>query len=307
MIEPKYKVGDRVRIIAIGDLYTGLAGTVRDWKRHNKPRRYHYTLDIDGHTGKYGAGPYGENELEKESRVNITQITVSYGETQSLPEYSNVKPNITLTAVLQNGDDPAEAEALLWQHARTAVQDQIDSALESCGRAAKYDPAPRYQLMKTYRDRWADRGKPKAPKIVVILPNELELARDAYPASLTHAGYPESRGLRLAHVQRLAESVLRENEGYTLIDCSSGDLTPLDAVLNDPAAYEPPDEPAPAPRADDLLVHARDDAGDHITEDDDDDFDEEDEDDDENHRHAGRDADDSAEHARPDRPERHRP
>lgn len=211
--------------------------------------------------------------------MNITQITVSYGETQSLPEYSNVKPNLTLTAVLQDGDDPAEVEALLWSHAKAAVREQIDQALEGSGKAAKYDPAPRYQVMKTYRDRWADRGKPKAPKIAVILPNELELARDAYPASLVHAGYPESRGLRHAHVWRLAEQVARENDGYTLIDCSSGDLSALDAVLNDPAAYEAPEpEPDLAPAHDDpLRQHPRDDADYHEI--DDQDADDQDEDD----------------------------
>jgi hypothetical protein len=51
---------------------------------------------------------------KEQKPVKITQITVSYGETQSLPEYSNVKPNVTLTATLDPTDSPEQAEAALW-------------------------------------------------------------------------------------------------------------------------------------------------------------------------------------------------
>lgn len=163
--------------------------------------------------------------------MNITTITISYGETQSLPEYSNVKPSITLTAALDEGDDPNETEALLWQHAKLAVHIQIDLALEANGKPAKYDPAPRFQVMKTYHDRWADRDTPEPPKVVVLLPDALDLERDAYGARLVHAGYPESRKLRYAHALRLAHEAADQYDGAALLDCSDGDLTPLEVAL----------------------------------------------------------------------------
>src|SRR5215208_8322371 len=110
------------------------------------------------------------------SSMRITQITVSYGETQSLPEYSNVKPSLTLTAVLEDGDDPEDEEFELCEYARASVHAQIDAALEANDRPAKYDPCPRYQVLMTYWDRWGHpKGTPEPPKVVVILPNAIAL------------------------------------------------------------------------------------------------------------------------------------
>ena len=50
--------------------------------------------------------------------MKITQVTVSYGETQSLPEYSNVKPHLSLTAEIEPQDDPTQIEFELWAWAR---------------------------------------------------------------------------------------------------------------------------------------------------------------------------------------------
>ena len=171
--------------------------------------------------------------------MNITQITVSYGETQSLPEYSNVKPSPTLTAVLDEGDDPAVIEAQLWQLAKDSVHAQIDMALEANDRAAKYDPCPRYQVMRTYWDRYnRPKDEPEPPKIVVILPNELEL-KEHFGQRLVHAGYPESRKLRYGHALRVARESARELSA-SLIDCADGELMRLAAVLVSP-------EPVAAP------------------------------------------------------------
>ena len=162
--------------------------------------------------------------------MHITQITVSYGETQSLPEYSNVKPSLTLTATIDADDDPAVVEAQLWQLARDAVHAQIDNALEANDRAAKYDPALRYQIMRTYWDRYGQpRGAIEPPEIVVILPNELEL-KEYVGQRLVHAGYLESRKLRYHHALRLARDTARKLSA-TLIDCADGELMRLAAVL----------------------------------------------------------------------------
>jgi hypothetical protein len=170
--------------------------------------------------------------------MHITQITVSYGETQSLPEYSNVKPSLTLTATIDTDDDPAVVESQLWQLAKDSVHAQIDNALEANDRAAKYDPAPRYQVMRTYWDRY---GQPKdavePPKIVIILPNELEI-KEQLGTRLVHAGYPESRKLRYHHALRVARESARELDA-SLIDCSDGELMRLAAVLAPAAGTAP--------------------------------------------------------------------
>ncbi len=181
--------------------------------------------------------------------MHITQITVSYGETQSLPQYSNVKPALTLTATLDEGEDVAEAEALLWQHAKEAVHAQIDLALEANDQAAKYDPAPRYQVLHTYWNQWDHRGETKPPQYVVILPNEINPDRDAYGQRLVHANHSgESRKLRYTHALAVAKEAMNDaDDNPTLLDCSSGDLTALNFALSvpqsDPEAAPAEDHP----------------------------------------------------------------
>lgn len=164
--------------------------------------------------------------------MKITQITVSYGETQSLPEYSNVKPNLTLTAVLDEGDVPEQIERQLWHYAKEGVHAQIDLALEASGKAARYSTDPRYQVMATYRDSYSRRGKPALPLLVVILPNELSL-----DDRFVHTGWPENRKLRYEHAQRLAAEVAVDR-GAQIVDCSDGDLSTLIALLPEEKAEE---------------------------------------------------------------------
>ncbi len=163
--------------------------------------------------------------------MKVTQITVSYGETQSLPEYSNVKPNITLSATLDDHDDPAEAEALLWKHAKDAVHTQIDEALERNDKPAKYSTEPRYQVLYTYWNDWEHRGETKPPQYVVISPDEMKIDRYAYAQRLIG----DSSRLRYSHAQRVAGELMEQkNENYTLIDCSSGDMTALNLAIGAP-------------------------------------------------------------------------
>jgi hypothetical protein len=165
--------------------------------------------------------------------LRITAITVHYGETQSLPEYSNVKPALTLTAELAESDDAATAEAELWAMAKRHVQEQVDLALEQNGRAAKYDPAPRYQVMRTYNDRYGPtKDEPQPPIVVVVFPTDTELDRKRYGRQFVHAGRnSDSRKLRYEHAMRLAAEESRENDNAPILDCSDGDLSRLDAAL----------------------------------------------------------------------------
>lgn len=170
--------------------------------------------------------------------MRITQVTVSYGETQSLPEYSNVKPHITLTAEIDPDDNPETITDLLWGVAREEVHAQIDNALESNGRAAKYSAEPRFQVLRTYHDRYGEpRGALPPPALVVILPNDVPTGRnDLAGISLTHTNaVGEARKLRLAYAQRVAARAATEH-GAVVIDCSDGDLSKLAAALPPPVA-----------------------------------------------------------------------
>jgi hypothetical protein len=166
--------------------------------------------------------------------MKITQITVSYGETQSLPEYSNVKPALTLTAVLDEGDDAQAVENDLWLQAKLNVREQIDLALEVNNIPAKYSTDPRFQVLKTRTSSYYERDKIELPKLVAIIPNDAKL-----DDRFVHAGWRDSRKLRYGHAQCLAAETVQE--GYTLVDCSDGDLTALLALLpEEPAKIAPP-------------------------------------------------------------------
>ena len=178
--------------------------------------------------------------------MKLIQITVSYGETQSLPSYSNVKPSLTLTATLDEGDDPAACEVELWALAKAHVHEQVDLALEASDVAAKHSAEPRYQVMKTYWNQWDHRGEEKPPQYVVILPDALKLDRDAYSQKLIHAATAgASRKLRYAHALAVARDAIRDSDDNpTLLDCSDGDLTPLREALPAPESSL---EAAPTP------------------------------------------------------------
>lgn len=171
--------------------------------------------------------------------MKLLTITVSYGQTQSLPEYSNVKPSLTLTAQIDESDDPAAVEALLWRQAKATVHEQIDQALEGAGVAARYDQAsPRYQVLRTRRrDNYHERHLPQLPAIVVVLPNEVT----SEDKRLIQPYARETQRLRYAHAMQVAADYARD-QGAMLIDLSSGDLAPLWAAL-------PVDPPEPEPRA----------------------------------------------------------
>ena len=181
--------------------------------------------------------------------MKITQITVSYGQTQSLPEYSNVKPNLTITATIYPDEDPTEIEHMLWAWARDSVHAQIDSALEANGKAARYDPAPRYQVLHTYWNKWDHRGEAEPPQYVIILPNGVDLDRDEYVQMVLAGHYSgDARKLRYAHARQIAAEVLQDPR-YTLLDCANGDLEQL-AVLRKPAAPPVESNPDAAPTPD---------------------------------------------------------
>lgn len=173
--------------------------------------------------------------------MKIIQITVSYGETQSLPEYSNVKPSLTLTATLDDGDDAAAVEAELWGLVKAHVHEQVDQALEGSDKAAKHSSEPRYQVLRTYHDYHRPRDAPPEQLYVAILPNGVSLDEEAYGTRWVSPSFHDTRKVRLAHARRMAAEVVSQ-EGAILIDCSDGDLARLAVALPSEAEHRQEDD-----------------------------------------------------------------
>jgi len=77
----------------------------------------------------------------------ITQLTVSFKRTQSLPGYCNVSSGLTVTADLSADDDPLVVEQRLYGELEQSVNEWIDTALEQAGQPARFSTAPRYDLL----------------------------------------------------------------------------------------------------------------------------------------------------------------
>lgn len=96
--------------------------------------------------------------------MNITTVTVGWQETVSLPEYNNVRPSVSLTATVEEHENPAEVLDSLLDSAKRIVRQEVDHALEMHGQSPKYYEGTRYQAVKS----WGQRR-------VLIIPNSIEI------------------------------------------------------------------------------------------------------------------------------------
>lgn len=150
--------------------------------------------------------------------MQITEVRASWTETVNLGNYSNVKPSLSLTALVEEGEDPEEVRCALMQLCRASVQAEVDAALEDEDRPAKYSTEPRYDVrMRSYHDG----------HLVLIVPAGTNISK-----SSTHA---YGRGFRLAHARRYATQQSAElgddARPSHVVDCSDGDLAPALAAL----------------------------------------------------------------------------
>lgn len=70
--------------------------------------------------------------------ATIKTITIEYGYTFNLGNYSSVRPAVTITAELTEGDDVKAVTADLQDQARLEVENEIDTALTEQGRASHF-------------------------------------------------------------------------------------------------------------------------------------------------------------------------
>lgn len=147
--------------------------------------------------------------------MKLTTITVKYGITHNMGNYSNVRPEVELTVELEPHDNPDEARWLLMQQAREAARAEVDGALEDDDKPPKYYTGPRFSLATITSE-----------KLVVIYPDtHPERARLPEP-------WDEGTSLRY-HGRRLPvirAKVVERYPDYIIIDCSDGDYSRLSVV-----------------------------------------------------------------------------
>jgi hypothetical protein len=71
--------------------------------------------------------------------TTIKTITIEYGYTFNLGNYSNVRPIVTLTAELADGDVPDIVIQTLQDKARREVENQIDFVLRQANKAPHFE------------------------------------------------------------------------------------------------------------------------------------------------------------------------
>ena len=158
--------------------------------------------------------------------MKTIRVRVGWTEAISLPD-ANVKPSVMITAQLDDDDDPADVRSVLLDACKREVRAEIDAVLEFHGQAPKYYAGPRYQVLYS-RERHA----------VLVMSDDT----NDFPDDFTHPwGGGSVRGLRLEVARRKAAQYA-EKTGYSLYDCSDGDLSILP-----PPPDEPPDEPPETP------------------------------------------------------------
>lgn len=149
--------------------------------------------------------------------MQITQVTVSYARTESLSNYCNIKPGITLTATLQEGDDPGMVEEDLIETAQTTVHDLIDTAREADGLSPKYY---RGKLHRVYRND--DRRC-----IVVVSNNTQPKTEDNW--KYNDYWYAVSVSVRPVRAWEVAIGEAAQHN-FALVDCADGDSSKIPAL-----------------------------------------------------------------------------
>lgn len=163
--------------------------------------------------------------------MKIESITVSYGVTQSLPEYNNIKTSVTLAAALDADDDPTAVHGDLLAMIKAAIHAEVDTTMEAHDLPARYSTESRFQVVRTYQHRCDTEGF--SDHCVAILPDACSL-----PRGYDHI-YDVPRGVRYGYAVNKAWAYA-DVQNVLLIDCSDGDLSRLPVLR--PVAATPQEE-----------------------------------------------------------------
>lgn len=136
--------------------------------------------------------------------MQITQVTVSYSELVSLGDYCNAKPQISMTATVEEGENPAEVRKQLNDMVKRYVHSEIDVALEANGQAPKYYSGPRYLTKESDKRRF-----------VVVAPVGTDWPKDFSPC-----GYYDEGVVQRTRFEVAAENARRyadDNHWHLLV------------------------------------------------------------------------------------------
>lgn len=125
----------------------------------------------------------------------ITQITVTYGLTHNLGNYSDVRPEVSLTSAVSPYENIEHIVKEMESFAVSRVQALVDDALESHKQSAYYSLETRYDLFTNPKER------------MLVVTRSCE-------TSQFKAFYRELSGFRLESLERLIE---RDFAEYTRI------------------------------------------------------------------------------------------
>lgn len=143
--------------------------------------------------------------------MKVIAVKAKFAYTYNLGNYSNVRPEVELTAELEEGDDPDEALVTLRGQAREHVHAEIDQVLESDDQPPKFYRGPLFKLVVA-----------KDEKIVTIVPSKARDLPGVWDDLRTaFAGFPYTSLVRLAR---------RDYSNFNLIDCSDGNFGRLPAI-----------------------------------------------------------------------------
>ncbi len=151
--------------------------------------------------------------------ATIKEISVEFGVTQNLGDYSNCKVSVRLSAELAEGEDPAQAYDELHRLARQQVGEKVDDELEAAGQEVKYHQGPLFVVQRN-----------NARQCVVLAPKDAKLpeesnwqaARDIWDSTVYLAKMREARAL-----MAFEKASAHLPDGYVAVDCRDGDFSKL--------------------------------------------------------------------------------
>jgi hypothetical protein len=139
--------------------------------------------------------------------ARVVNVTVSLKRTQSLPNYSNIAPEVSYEIELAPGDNPGAVTDIYYLAAETFVEGKIDEALELNNQPALYSREPRFDLVgiRIGRERFG-----------IILPSMTEPPRELYTYNIIGR-------LRYGHMLKYCAE-----QGFsTLLDCTEQELSDI--------------------------------------------------------------------------------
>ena len=149
--------------------------------------------------------------------MQVKTITVEFGMTQNLGDYSNVRPLVAITADLDQGDDPAAVLQALQGQVRTEVETAVDTALEQAGQSPRFYQGTLFTVFYS-----------EVRRCVVIVPSDTTLPHEATwrDEDKWRVQPSHPRQMRLPTALHLAQT-LAQQKGYALVDGCDGSLTDL--------------------------------------------------------------------------------